>query len=889
MVGCGIQTRSLFFDNEALAEGIVNVPARRPANGPDTGAPRPMESEDHDPVEMIVKLAGGMTPERRGRFLEAACGGDAGLRAEVETRLTTAAEAQNAGLPATVIEGTTDEIGETTPEAVESIALDAVSAAPDPGEGRGGDQADLAEGPTIDVYCDRERLGPLARLRLFQDVCRSVHAAHQRATIYGNLTLRDIHVGSDGIPRVSASGRENQAVERPLALDETSPEQVLGEPVTTATDVYALGVVLYRLLTGRSPYQVSSPDPAEIAQAISEQAPERPSVAIFRAGPDETDRTVPGTTPKVLGRFLSGDLDLIVLKAIQKEPERRYASAEQFADDIDRLLEGRPVRAHRGGRLYRAGKFLGRHPAAIAIGLLTLAALSLGLVATRVGLVRASRERDRAETAFRTALAAIDDLSSRVIEGHQFDSPGLEPARKALLGRILGYYENFLEHRGNDPALAEEEAEAWTNLAKATHLIGLTDEALVRYEQAAARWEGLARHHPKATRYADRRIGTLTELGELLSTLPGREDEARESFEWSRNLLEGGDAAPRKSATRRRELARVLAGLADIEQRQDRPDQAQVSLRRAIELLGGLVSENVATTDDQAALASALVALGHLLAAREGMFDQAVAAFTKGIDLRRTIAQEHPERVDQVHRLAVDLAARASLRRAAGQLDPAVEDGGRALEIFEQLDRRFPDHVPYQTGLYLAYDMMSRLRNQQGESAEALAQAERARAVLERLAAAHPRETGFQLDLARSHDFVGRLLRLRGKFDEAYRSFQRAVDVLEGLPGLDPAGSYQLAISLASCVSLVGTGPDTAPPDDESKLTPADRRRRELYGKRAVEVLGRAMAGGFGNLPLYETDRDLDPLRGRPDFQKLLGEFAEKERAKSRIATDEHR
>jgi hypothetical protein len=182
--------------------------------------------------------------------------------------------------------------------------------------------------------------------------------------------------------------------------------------------------------------------------------------------------------------------------------------------------------------------------------------------------------------------------------------------------------------------------------------------------------------------------------------------------------------------------------------------------------------------------------------------------------------------------------------------------------------------------LYLTYDMMSRLRNQQGESAAALELAEQARRVIERLVAQHPREPGFKLDLSRCHDFIGRLLRHQGKFDEAFRSFQRGVDVLESLPNLDPAGSYQLAISLASCVSLIGAGPDAGPPDDESKLSAADRLRRQLYGKRAVTALSRACSGGFANLQVCQTDSDLDPLRDRPDFQKLLKDLSVSDQAK---------
>ena len=121
--------------------------------------------------------------------------------------------------------------------------------------------------------------------------------------------------------------------------------------------------------------------------------------------------------------------------------------------------------------------------------------------------------------------------------------------------------------------------------------------------------------------------------------------------------------------------------------------------------------------------------------------------------------------------------------------------------------RRFPDYPPYETSLYLACDMMSHLSNQQGESAAALEFAEQARGVLERLTAQHPKEPGFRYDLSRSHDFIGRLLRHKGRYPEALRSFQRAVDMLESQPTLDARGSYQLAISLAACVSLIGSRP----------------------------------------------------------------------------------
>ena len=297
----------------------------------------------------------------------------------------------------------------------------------------------------------------------------------------------------------------------------------------------------------------------------------------MRAAPAaHPDREVSGTTWKQLQRFLSGDLDLIVLKALQKEPDRRYTSAAHFADDIDRFLEGRPVRAHRGGRLYRASKFIGRHPAAVAVGLLGLVLLSLGLIGMRVNLTRALRERDRAENGFRTALTAIDGLSSRILEGHPFDAPGLEAVRTPLLERTLSYYEDFLDQRGRHPEFAEDAAEAQTKIAEATRLIGHPDEAVLQFELAVARHEELVKRQPEAVRHTDRLIEVLTDLGELLSTIEGRGEDALHSFERAR----GPDRAGRRG-TASIGGATPGAGQGDGRYRRDRtPDGTGPTRRR---------------------------------------------------------------------------------------------------------------------------------------------------------------------------------------------------------------------------------------------------------------------------------------------------------------------
>jgi non-specific serine/threonine protein kinase/serine/threonine-protein kinase len=773
---------------------------------------------------------------------------------------------------------------------IESVALDAVSAAPGSLEGARAEGSEpFSEDVPFDVYCDGKRLDVPARLRLFQQVCLLVHQSHQRGMIHGGLSARRIRVAPEGTPHISSREPDDLATHATVHADNISPEQVLGEPVTTATDIYGLGLVLYQLLTGHQPYQIPGGEESEIYKAVCEQPPERPSLAVNRtdrANPESSHQTseiisaARGTTPRKLQWLLAGDLESIVLKALQKEPEWRYGSADQFAEDIDRYFAGRPVRAHRDGRLYRLGKLIRRHPAVTALGILALVALGLALIGTRVSLVRARQEQNQTEAAFGIAQAAVDDLCARIAEEHEFDLPGLQPLRAVLLERALHDYEDVLHQYDNDPLRDSLAAGAQSRIAQITRVIGSPGEAVWQFKNAVARQEALVQHHPGNPQYEDGLIDILTNLGEVLLAGEGKREEALRLFKRAGQWIEPKNGNWPIPESRRRVLIRVLGDIAQIERETGQAEQARESLERALELASMMAAEKTFTLDDQVALASTQVALGRLLMTRQETLDQAVMLLTKGIHLRQTITREHPERADQVYQLALDLTDLASLQQTTGRLEAAGQAGRRALDLCAQLARRFPDYAPYETSLYLACDMMSHLSNQQGESAAALEFSEQARGVLERLTAQHPKEPGFRNDLSRCHDFIGRLLRHKGRYPEALRSFQRAVDVLESLPALDARGSYQLAISLAACVSLIGSGPGVAPPDDESKLSPADRIRRQIYGKRAVSVLGSAIAGGFADLSICRTDSDLDPLRDRADFEKLLHDLADKNKAK---------
>src|SRR5947208_8084089 len=243
---------------------------------------------------------------------------------------------------------------------------------------------EYVEGVRIDKYCDDNQLSVRDRLEMFRRVCGAVHYAHQRLIIHRDIKPANILITKEGEPKLldfgiakllepeaSMAGEQTVTFAAAMTPEYASPEQVRGETMTTASDVYSLGVILYELLTGQRPYRIKGRNPAEIARAITEQEPARPSTAIARSSGSSKSQ---GPNPKIL----RGDLDNIVLNAMRKESHRRYASVEQFSDDIRRHLEGRPVNARKDTFGYRAIKFVQRNRIWVAMGTIVFLTLMAG-------------------------------------------------------------------------------------------------------------------------------------------------------------------------------------------------------------------------------------------------------------------------------------------------------------------------------------------------------------------------------------------------------------------------------------------------------------------------------------------------------------------------------
>jgi eukaryotic-like serine/threonine-protein kinase len=245
---------------------------------------------------------------------------------------------------------------------------------------------------------------------------------------------------------------------RALTPAYASPEQIKGEPITTASDVYSLGVVLYELLTGRAPYPVTTRTPHEISRAVCDLEPEKPSVVVRRPPQDDKSGDHGDVPPAKLSKQLKGDLDNIVLIALRKEPARRYASVEEFAGDIRRHLEHLPVAARKGTVGYRASKFVRRH----SVG---LAATAVVVVALLAGMGMTLAQKRRADRRFNDVRALANSLLFEIHDSIR-DLPGSTPARKLIVDRALRYLDSLSAENGSDLPLMRELATAYERVGE---------------------------------------------------------------------------------------------------------------------------------------------------------------------------------------------------------------------------------------------------------------------------------------------------------------------------------------------------------------------------------------------------------------------------------------
>ncbi len=392
------------------------------------------------------------------------------------------------------------------------------------------------EGQAIDEYCNARSLSTIERLKLFRTVCAAVQFAHQNLVVHRDLKPNNILVTADGTVKLLDFGiakilkpeffpetiAPTAAYTRLMTPAYASPEQVRGQAITTASDVYSLGVILYQLLTGHRPYEFKSNSPQELERAICHSEPTRPSLAIDRQLITQNEQRDPTAeiTPKTnqqtrdndlgkLRKSLRGDLDNIVLMALRKEPNRRYASVEQFSEDLRRHLEGLPVRARKDTMRYRVEKFIQRNKVAVAVAsLITLLVIGF-LFTTLVQSTRIRRERDRAEA----ERAKAEKVSGFLVDLFKVNDPSESRGNTVTAREILDKGTEKIRTDLKDQP--ETQAKLLDTVGQVYYSLGLFERSASLLEEALTlRRKIYGNEHPEVARTITNLVQAIFELNQ---------------------------------------------------------------------------------------------------------------------------------------------------------------------------------------------------------------------------------------------------------------------------------------------------------------------------------------------------------------------------------------
>jgi len=625
---------------------------------------------------------------------------------------------------------------------------------------------EFVRGRTLLDYCDAANLGIDARIELFLKICDAVQFAHQRLVVHRDLKSANVLVGEDGSPRLldfgvakilspeggAAATTLTLPAQRMLTPDYASPEQVRGEPAAVAGDVYSLGVILYELLSGTRPLHFTTRTPEEILRVVTQVEPMPPSAAVTRSPAGEAALRR-GETTRRLRRRLSGDLDDVALKALEKDPARRYGSVERLALDIRRHQEGLPVLARGHSTAYRLERFVRRHRAAVAAATVIALALLVGIAGTTWQASVARRERDRAQRRFEDvralAHAVVFDLHDAIA-----NLPGSTRARETLVLHALRYLDGLSREAKGDLGLQHELAVAYSKIGDVQGRpmfpnLGRTADALRSYDQALALLTEVAHAQPESTTVAHDLILVSQRRADLLR-VAGRPREAMAEALRAREQARAQLARHPRDPMFESDLCVGYGRLIDMKSAAADTAGAIVECTDYLALVERLYAEHPGSADHRRGVLIACTKMADVRAMR-GDRDSVLVFYRRAETLARDAAAEQPDNTDATRDLSIVYGAHALYLARVGALDSAL--------------------ATYDKGQHIA----------------------------ERLAAADPENATQQIDVADGHYEIGTMLLGGGREEAALARFRDAAERYRRLAAAD-TGNTQLRLSAAmSC------------------------------------------------------------------------------------------
>jgi len=617
-------------------------------------------------------------------------------------------------------------------------------------EGRPYFVMEYVEGEPIDAYAARGGLGIGERLRLFCQVCAAVQYAHQSLVVHRDIKPGNILVTSGGVPKLldfgiakllpSGGARETEGLTqmagRLMTPEYASPEQVRGEPVTTATDVYSLGAVLYQLLTGQTPHDLPTGSAVEMERAICQTDPRPPSQAAGAAA----------------ARQLRGDLDTIVLKALQKDPRRRYPSAEQLSADIERHLDGLPIQARPQTIVYRAGRFVRRNRIPVAAAALVLVSLAGGMSAAIWQAHLAQAQRLRAEKRFNDVRQLAHTFLFDFHDAIQ-DLPGAMPARRLVVDKALEYLNSLSQEAAGDSALERELVEAYLRVGDVeggTGIPNLGDKPGARrsYEHALAIAEREARRDPRALDWQRLLARAHFKIGDILipdEDLSGAAPHYREAVRIFQSIAPriAGDMAAQF------EMVSAYEALGDILGNPGHPNLGDTQgAREALEKARALEVAIAAAHPDNVRSRRGVGLMDMKLGNVEvgsGRLEAGLRRYQSAVSEIEAVVESDPRNPTTRLFLALSTGKVGSAFEAAGQTQAALAQYRKASQIQRALMEADPQNAMNRNSYALSLQTQADLLGKTGERAAALALYREALGIFQQLLALDPR-TGWRKD-----------------------------------------------------------------------------------------------------------------------------------------------